>query len=159
MYRYCRSALIAVAFLGIVAPSAAAQELSTSERDVLSSAILAHAEEYLSAVRDRNLDRMMAHFDDEIVFVVNAVEYRSAAELRPVLSFVEQLQHYEGEWVRHQVIPLARDAAIFHAIGRVEYITATGETRSFPSAHWTALYRLVDGEWKMTLVHQSYVLQ
>jgi ketosteroid isomerase-like protein len=156
MYRSCRSALMAVILLAVVAPSAAAQELSPAEREAVSNAVIARAEEYLSATRDRNPDRMMAHLSDEIVFVVNAVEYRSAAELRPLLSFVERLQHYEGEWVRHQVIPLARDAAIFHAVGRVEQITAAGERRSFPSVYWTALYRLVDGEWKMTLVHQSY---
>lgn len=137
--------------------SAAAPEMTDSQRAAVADTITQSAEQVIAAIAARDIDRFMALFTTEpdLTYVDNGRIYPSREALAAAAGgFFTRIGSAGGFWETPRVLPLSASSGAFTAIFRPQMVDTGGNALWTEGKIWTFVYQRRGDHWVIVQAHE-----
>jgi ketosteroid isomerase-like protein len=136
---------------------ASGQDLTAAQRAAIEQVVRDQAEALFAAIATLDAEKALTHFaEEDVVSVYNGVTDSSHEAFVSHIRGIEFMRRLEPGWDEARVYVLSSHAALLHGKFHAAHTYSDGKTKNIPAGFWTCLYRRVDGEWRIVLLHQSW---
>jgi len=136
--------------------SRSAAALTKADSAAVSSAIEASWREMMAGAHALDPERIRAGYVEQPVMAINGriVEHYDRDQFTEIRRWLGSLRHFDGTYDRVHVQVLSPSAAVATMMHHLKWTDTAGTSGEFNSA-WTAVFRQVDGRWKIAYSHES----
>lgn len=155
----CRLVLSVLTVVGV--NSVQAQALSAADHATVSRSIRAAADDLITALASRDINRFMALFTTEpdLVYVDNGKIYPSREALAKAAGgFFTRIGRAGGKWEPAHVLPLSTTSGAFTGIFRPQMTDTAGAPLWTNGKIWTFVYQQRARRWVIVQAHEINAL-
>ena len=137
-------------------PSRAAVTVTEAERAAIASAVEATWADMMAGGRALDPDRIRAGYVGRPVVAINGliIDDFDRNQFDETTRWLRSLRQFNGSYDHVHLEVLSPDAAVATMNHHLTWTDTTGTPGEWNSA-WTAVFRLIDGRWKIAYSHES----
>jgi uncharacterized protein (TIGR02246 family) len=127
--------------------------------DAIEQEIRSMGNDVVQALNEANIDVLVRDFwqSDSTLFMIDGMKVQGYENIRSVMEEIpNRRKDLELEVEDEQVYVLSNNAAV-HVIKFQEEVTHLDDSISEGEGLWNTVYKKMEGEWKIVMVHESHL--